>query len=737
MNIKEGFLNWISDQGKYKGVNIESYIDRYVYYLGFDPFEVNEDFSNADSIKNKIRDRQNELKDDAEFVNFNNSSQNGVPSAILGKENYSKYLDQSLSKPMKDRFKKIIDDFRLYLKKEDSLLKGFSIAKTAKTWFWISDNKNTIGITDAHYEIIERDNKLYVEIHFEGKNKKDTYSKLIENIVELPDHTVSFPWSNSNSIRYNEPIDYNDLNITNNLVNQIIYFENYLGDKIRNILISRKQIIEEIHNSMKLHSLNQILFGPPGTGKTYNTINKAIEIISPEFYAKNKNDYDVIHKEFDRLLIKDFNKTEGQIAFCTFHQTFTYEDFVEGIKPLKPKDGEQLKYDVQAGVFKKICELASEEKELISLENAYESFKNEVVDNDFIILKTPTHEKPFRLVINSNGNCIATPQTDIKTEMVISKAMIFDYLLNENIRDWKPYLLPICNYIKAKYKFSLEISNNFKKPYVLIIDEINRGNVSSIFGELITLIELNKRKGEKETLEVILPYSKQPFTVPANLYIIGTMNTADRSVEALDAALRRRFSFEEMPSKPKIVAPNRCFWELLWKYKDVDWDNEEYKSKEKELLELLGASSKIWDERKAIWEQFKTEGKNESQIEQFSKNEFIGINFESILEKINLRIEKLLDKDHQIGHSYFMCVTNLEDLKSIFHNKIIPLLQEYFFGDYGKIGLVLGESFVSKEVNDNFKFATFKGYENQSDLLERPVYTITNSDNWDFKSIYE
>jgi len=204
----------------------------------------------------------------------------------------------------------------------------------------------------------------------------------------------------------------------------------------------------------------------------------------------------------------------------------------------------------------------------------------------------------------------------------------------------------------------------------------------------------------------------------------------------LDAALRRRFSFEEMPSKPELVASNRCFWELLWKYKGVDWDNEEYKSKEKELLDLLGASPKIWDERKPIWEQFKTEGKNESQIELFSNNEFTGINFKSILEKINLRIEKLLDKDHQIGHSYFMCVSNLEDLKSVFHNKIIPLLQEYFFGDYGKIGLVLGESFVCKELNDNFKFATFKGYENQSDLLERPVYTITNSDNWDFKSIY-
>lgn len=504
--------------------------------------------------------------------------------------------------------------------------------------------------------------------------------------------------------------------------------------------IETEQKSVQIMKSSKQH-LNQILYGPPGTGKTYNTINKAIEIINPEFYKKNKNDYDVIHKEFNRLLIKDFEKTEGQIAFCTFHQSFTYEDFVEGIKPLKPKDGEQLKYDVQTGILKKICDLASKEKQLISLENAYENFKNEVVDNNFIVLKTPIHEKTFRVVINSNGNCIATPQTDIQTDMVISKAMIFDYLLNENIRDWKPYLVPICNYIKAKFNFSLELSGNSKKPYVLIIDEINRGNVSSVFGELITLIECNKRNGEKETLEVILPYSKEPFSVPANLYIIGTMNTADRSVEALDSALRRRFSFEEMPSKPELVAPNRCFWELLWKYKSIDWDNEEYIFREKELLDLLGASSKVWDERKAIWKQFKTEGKNESQIEQFSNSGFNGINFESILRKINKRIEILLDKDHEIGHSYFMGVTNLQDLKYVFHNKIIPLLKEYFFGDYGKIGLVLGSGFVSIEKYTDSKklFASFDNSYDAADLAERVIYKIANvaDPSFDIKAAIE
>ena len=169
-----------------------------------------------------------------------------------------------------------------------------------------------------------------------------------------------------------------------------------------------------------------------------------------------------------------------------------------------------------------------------------------------------------------------------------------------------------------------------KGNYVLIIDEINRGNVSQIFGELITLIEDDKRLGNSEALEDVLPYSKEKFGVPPNLYIIGTMNTADRSVEALDAALRRRFSFEEMLPKPEVIT-NR---------------------------------------------------------EKGDKSIVEGINLGLVLETLNKRIELLVDKDHQIGHSYFLSVESIKDLKSAFQNKIIPLLQEYFFGDYGKIGTV-------------------------------------------------
>ena len=215
---------------------------------------------------------------------------------------------------------------------------------------------------------------------------------------------------------------------------------------------------------------------------------------------------------------------------------------------------------------------------------------------------------------------------------------------------------------------------------LLIIDEINRGNVSSIFGELITLIEKDKRAGCDEELEVTLPYSKEPFKVPSNVYIIGTMNTADRSIEALDTALRRRFSFKEFPPKPYLI---------------------------------------------------KTEGAS-------SKNNGIvdGIDLETLLNTINTRIEKLIDKDHKIGHSYFLKVDNKEKLVHSFKNEIIPLLEEYFYGDYGKIGLVLGSSFVEK-INHDFDFANFEHYDAdiQSDLKEKAVFRIKNKDQWDFTTI--
>ena len=510
-------------------------------------------------------------------------------------------------------------------------------------------------------------------------------------------------------------------------------------------------------------NLNQILFGPPGTGKTFNTINEALKIVDPSYFEANEKNRKKLTDRFKELLIKNSEENKGQIAFCTFHQSFSYEDFVEGIKP-KTTDTKSVYYDVEPGIFKRICQLADSYNSTIkvkkegkiswteeqfrrasfyklSLGNYQDPSDKQIYeycrDNNYIAIgfgqendfsglnESEIIEKCEELklevtaaqqmnyfihylkknnyIIISNGN---------KYVRAIGKVIgDYEYVAESPIRynhfrkvEWLfvDELIPIEEIYerglsqKTMYKIDetalkqdffinngqenlLKVIDDVKK-YVLIIDEVNRGNVSSIFGELITLIEKDKRAGCDEELEVTLPYSKEPFKVPNNVYLIGTMNTADRSIEALDTALRRRFSFQEFPPKSYLIKSE-------------------------------GASSKV-------------------------NGVVDGIDLVILLNNINNRIEKLIDKDHKIGHSYFLKVNNKEKLIHAFKNEIIPLLEEYFFGDYGKIGLVLGSSFVEK-VNHDFSFAEFAAYESdiQSDLKEKAVFKIQHEDQWDFSKI--
>ena len=316
---------------------------------------------------------------------------------------------------------------------------------------------------------------------------------------------------------------------------------------------------------MTMQPLNQILYGPPGTGKTYSTIKKAIEII--EGKIDSSEDMDELKKKFDNYI------ENGQIKFITFHQNYSYEEFIEGLKA-ESDENNNIKYEIKDGVFKDICEKAK----------------------------------------------------NIKIEF---------------------------------------------KNYVLIIDEINRGNISKIFGELITLIEPSKRIGAKDAITVELPYSKNKFGVPSNLYIIGTMNTADRSIALMDMALRRRFDFIEMMPDYSLL-------------KDIKIDD-----------------IKIDD-----------------------------IKIATMLKTINERIECLYDRDHTIGHSYFLDIKSTEELSDVFRNRIIPLLCEYFYDDWEKIRLILADDqkdedcqFI-KEKDINLE-ELFSG--DLEDVVEKKLYEI-NSD---------
>lgn len=300
--------------------------------------------------------------------------------------------------------------------------------------------------------------------------------------------------------------------------------------------------------------LNQILYGPPGCGKTYESLRRALALVDQQVL----DNIMALPDATVQTRLQHYQE-QGRLIFTTFHQSMSYEDFVEGIKPIVVN--QQVQYAVEAGILKQLAQQAQQQPEL---------------------------------------------------------------------------------------------------PFVLVIDELNRGNVANIFGELITLLEKDKRLHATNALQIQLPYSKENFSLPPNLYVLATMNSSDRSIEQLDLALRRRFAFLELMPQPALLAQN---------------------------------------------------------VE--------GIDLQALLQSINERIAILLDRQHLIGHAYLMQVYSLEDLQHVFQTQLLPLLLEYFYGDLGKLGLVLGRDFLTTKAVHYERFADFD-YEGLDRSWDRPLYELAN-----------
>ena len=454
--------------------------------------------------------------------------------------------------------------------------------------------------------------------------------------------------------------------------------------------------------------LNTILYGPPGTGKTYHTVIYAVAIIeNKELSAVEKEDYAEVLERYN-----DY-KAQGRIEFTIFHQSYGYEEFIEGIKPA-PVDGTEeesgnIQYSVQPGVFKRFCERAERPAVTadtdygigdsptiwkVSLEGTGDNpTRTECLKNNHIRIgwdnygKDITDETDFsvsggRVVLNAFINkmqvgdivlsCYSASTIDAIGVVTGEYEWHDEYTslkrlrkVNWIVKDIRENILAINGgtsmTLASVYRLNISLAdvyqliekyqpkqispvNSRSENYVFIIDEINRGNISKIFGELITLIEATKRVGCPEGMTVRLPYSQKLFGVPKNVYIIGTMNTADRSIATIDTALRRRFLFREMLPAPKVLA-------------DIS-------------------------------------------VEDLSISE--------MLTRLNKRIAVLYDREHTIGHAYFMPLKaspTVEALAEIFTNNIIPLLQEYFYEDYEKIRLVLGDN---KKSNPEEQFIVAK-----------------------------
>ncbi|PFM64782.1 hypothetical protein COJ48_09095 [Bacillus cereus] len=548
----------------------------------------------------------------------------------------------------------------------------------------VSDTEYLVKVLVNHEELASI--VVYERLEFAKRKGMELLLQHKKNVKLTDVEMIHFKENRPNG----KPWQKDSVNVLESLLKQI---NSSLNEKI-DLYAGNNNITEKVNKMIQ--QKNTILYGPPGTGKTYTVAEKALEIIMPQQYNQIRENRTAVMEAYKEL------SEQNRISFCTFHQSFAYEDFVEGLR-----SDEKGSFILQDGIFKRICETATlrEVKSVSSYnfdENEIEFYKmslggiqeedgediyNYCIEHNCVALGwggnidyegCPDRQDVYEKFSSCNAgddrvfnvdainrfknwmkkdDIIFISEGNHKIRAIAKVIGDYNYVEDSEIRykhfrevEWLYYgeTIGVDQILKEKvlsqqtiYQFGkMDLNmqqikrlltktkpvNEETDNYVLIIDEINRGNISKIFGELITLIEDDKRIDSKNEIRVTLPYSKKSFGIPSNLYIIGTMNTADRSISMMDTALRRRFHFKELMPQPNL------------------------------LPEKVG-----------------------------------NIEVQKMLKVLNERIEFLIDRNHTIGHAYFIKESlTVEELVEIMKFKVIPLLQEYFYEDWEKVELVLG-----------------------------------------------
>ncbi|MFL0354750.1 EVE domain-containing protein [Xanthomarina sp. GH4-25] len=646
---------------------INNYFDDLDFFL-VDPTNINGLVSSILFLLSKKERIKN-----PEFVEYDTRNSNGIPKAILGKNNYIKFIKEKFDyqEPNYWIFQGNPNIYNITNALKAAHLKSWKVAAHKdkikigdQVILWqTGNNSGCYALAEVTSEVGVFEEETFEQQYYINQEEDITTDRVKIKITKyLADTPILWDDIKHNPVFSNFKAGNQGTNFraTEEEFNALLNWGN-----ANNIM--KNEIYFTTSKSSNTMPTNKILYGPPGTGKTY--------------YLKDQL--------FDNYTLKETSITKAQhfetvVSGCSWWQVIAIA--LLDLKKAKVSDIFTHKWvqkkaslsnskTVRPTLWGQLQSHTINECEYVNVSNRQQPLIfNKTEDSHWEILEEQVEELVPELyeLKDSIDNYNPNPDVIIKNYDFVTFHQSFAY--EDFIEGIKPIIPELDTELEEAKDLGYTIEDGvFKRlctrakndpnnRYAIFIDEINRGNVSAIFGELITLIEIDKRQGATNEINIKLPYSKKEFSVPSNLDIYGTMNTADRSVEALDTALRRRFEFKEMMPDYGVI--------------------------ENEFVEDVALSK--------------------------------------LLKTINHRIELLIDRDHTIGHSYFVGVDSEEKLANAFSNKIVPLLQEYFYGDYGKIGLVLGNGFVDISDNKEIEFASFK-YENANDF-RIPSYQLKKVD---------